>query len=119
MKITSFEIRPEGEELMARNARKFGTPGITTVIGDFMKESLEQYPAPDAVFIGGHGGELVPMIALVKHYLKPGGEILFNSVSEESLRMFEDGISKAGMSIIATHRIAVDMFNPILIYKAK
>lgn len=119
LKITSFEIRPEGEELMARNARKFGTPGITTVIGDFMKESLEQYPAPDAVFIGGHGGELVSMIALVKHYLKPGGEILFNSVSEESLRMFEDGISKAGMSIIATHRIAVDMFNPILIYKAK
>lgn len=119
LKVTSFEVRPEGEELMALNARRFGTPGITTVIGDFMEQSLDEYPAPDAVFIGGHGGQLVPMIALVKSYLKPGGEILFNSVSEESLKLFEEGVSKAGMKVIKTLRLAVDTFNPILIYKAQ
>ena len=36
LKVTAFEQRPEGKELMARNSRKFGTPGITTVMGDFL-----------------------------------------------------------------------------------
>ena len=119
LKITSFEIRPEGKDLMALNACKFGAPGITTVIGDFMEESLDRFPAPDAVFIGGHGGQLVSMIALIKRYLKPEGEILFNSVSDASLKMFDEGTSKAGMKIEEVCRIAVDMYNPILIYKAK
>ena len=38
--------------------RKFGTPGIEYHIGDFMELNLSDLPAPDAVFIGGHGGKL-------------------------------------------------------------
>ena len=30
LKVTAFEQRTEGKELMERNSRKFGTPGITT-----------------------------------------------------------------------------------------
>ena len=31
--ITAFEVREEGRELLEKNSRKFGTPGITGVIG--------------------------------------------------------------------------------------
>lgn len=117
--ITAFEVRPEGEELMRLNARKFGAPGITAIHADFLEGSWERFPAPDAVFIGGHNGRLVEMIASVKSYLKPGGEILFNSVSKESLDLFEKGVAEAGMKITASTRIAVDSFNPIEIRKAK
>jgi precorrin-6Y C5,15-methyltransferase (decarboxylating) (EC 2.1.1.132) len=55
--VTAFEQRTEGKELMERNSRKFGTPGITTVMGDFLETELGGLPAPDAVFIGGHGGK--------------------------------------------------------------
>ena len=41
--VTSFEIRPEGKRLMEINSRRFGTPGITTVIGDFL-ETDTAYP---------------------------------------------------------------------------
>lgn len=58
--ITAFEVREEGRELLEKNSRKFGTPGITGVIGDFTEADLSVYPVPDAVFIGGHGGKLGP-----------------------------------------------------------
>ena len=44
--MTAFEQRTEGKELMERNSRKFGTPGITTVMGDFLETELGGLPAP-------------------------------------------------------------------------
>ena len=71
---------------MARNSRKFGTPGITTVMGDFLETELGGLPAPDAVFIGGHGGKMIEILQKIKEVLLPDGVIVFNSVSEESKR---------------------------------
>ena len=56
--ITSFEIREEGRKLMTENCRRFGTPGIEAIIGDFLSVDLSALEAPDAIFIGGHGGEI-------------------------------------------------------------
>lgn len=46
LKVTAFEQRTEGKELMERNSRKFGTPGITTVMGDFWKRNSAGFPPP-------------------------------------------------------------------------
>lgn len=117
--ITSFEIREEGRHLMEENTRRFGAPGIETVITDFMAEDISQYERPDAVFIGGHGGRLAEMVVKLKAVLKPGGCIVFNSVSEQSRQLFEDGVRAAGMTIVQTTRIVIDENNPILIMKAE
>ncbi len=119
LNITAFEIREEGRELMEKNSRKFGAPGITAVIGDFLEIDLAKFPAPDAIFIGGHGGKLKEMIALVKKYMLPGACIVFNSVSPESYQLFVDGITAMDMKITHTTRIAIDDFNPIFILKAE
>ena len=118
LQVTSFEIREEGRELMRLNAQKFGTPGITTVIGDFLQQDLSQYPAPDAIFIGGHGGKLKEMIARVRSFMNPGCCLVFNAVLEESKRLFEEGIREAGMQLVSCSRIAIDDHNPINILKA-
>lgn len=117
--ITSFEIRPEGERLMEVNSRRFGTPGINIVIGDFLKADLDSISRPDAVFIGGHGGHLKEMIIRISHYLLPGGCIVFNSVSEVSKSLFVEGIKEAGLRLFSETRIAVDEYNPIEILKAE
>ena len=54
LKVTSFERRAECAELMKQNCRKFGSPGITPVIDDFLTADISKLPAPDAIFIGGH-----------------------------------------------------------------
>lgn len=117
--ITAFEIREEGRDLMQRNAQKFGAPGITTVIGDFLAQDLTVYPRPDAVFIGGHGGRLAEIVRKLKEVLLPGGCIVFNSVSEESRQAFEKTISEAGMRLTTSTRMAIDDHNPIHILKAE
>ena len=103
---------------MRANSTKFGAPGITTIIGDFLEQDLSDMPKPDAVFIGGHGGRLKEMIRKLKEVMNPGCCIVFNSVSEDSKRMFEEGISEVGMTITSCIHMAIDDHNPIYIIKA-
>lgn len=119
LKVTAFEIRAQGEELMRQNARKFGAPGINALIGDFLEADLSGLPAPDAVFIGGHGGRLVEMLQRIDRVLLPGGIIVFNAVSEQSQQLFREGIAAIGRRITGEMHVAIDRFNPITILKAE
>lgn len=118
LEIVSFEQREAGRALMETNTRRFGTPGITAVIGDFMEMDLTGYPRPDAVFIGGHGGQLVSMIQRIDSYLTEGGVVVFNSVSPESREAFHEGAESCKWQIVSSQHITLDEHNPITILKA-
>ena len=118
LKITAFEVREEGRELMEKNSRKFGAPGIETVIGDFLQLDLSDYPKPDAVFIGGHGGRLPEMMNKIYQKLEDGGVIVMNTVVQSSYDAFMESAKKLGMKLEEPVRIALDDFNPITILKA-
>ena len=119
LKVTSFEIREAGRELMEKNARKFGAPGIHAIIGDFLEADLSGLPAPDAVFIGGHGGRLPEMLRRIDSVLLPGGVIVFNAVSEESQQLFRESVAAVGRRLTGEMRVAVNQFNPITILRAE
>lgn len=119
LEVTSFEQRPEGKGLMDLNSRKFGTPGIRAIIGDFLETDVSGYTRPDAVFIGGHGGKLVEILQKIDTVLQPDGIIVFNSVSQESKELFYEGIRLTGRKVTDAVRLAVDTYNPIEILKAK
>lgn len=46
---------------------------------------LDKWPDPDAVFIGGSGGELSALILLIMRRLRPGGCLVMNFVTFENL----------------------------------
>lgn len=119
LRITAFEKRPEGVGILSDNCRKFGTPGITAVTGDFMEVELHEYPVPDAVFIGGHGGRLIDILKKVDACLPPGCPIVFNSVSDSSREMFKEGIRAIGRNVTETVCMTVDAHSPIEIIKAE
>lgn len=119
LKVTSFEIREEGCQLMQENARRFGTPGINAVIGDFLSADLSGLPRPDAIFIGGHGGKLREMVERLHEVMLPGSCLVFNSVSEESRQLFLVSIEAVGMRLTQSVRIAIDEHNPIYCMKAE
>lgn len=116
--ITAFERRPECERLIDSNARRFGVPGINVVIADFMELNLSDFPAPDAVFIGGHGGRLPEMIRKIAPLMAPGGCVVFNSVSAGSSAMFTQAAQGAGLELHGSHTVTLDNHNPIMIFKA-
>lgn len=118
LQVTAFEIRPEGKELMEINSQRFGTPGITSVIADFMRMDLYQYLAPDAVFIGGNNGRLKEMILYISEVLLPGGIIVMNSIQTETKKLFKEGAMEAGLELLPPIRIALEYFLPIEMMRA-
>ena len=119
LEVIAFERREESREILIENCRKFGVPGITGVIGDFMNFDLGRYSSPDAVFIGGHGGRLEEMVCRIYKVLNKGGVIVFNSVSTESCHLFRKAVETCGGVIEAEHILTLDDHNPITILKAK
>ena len=62
--VYAFEQKEEGCELIRKNAEKAGVRNLTVVSGK-APDSMEGYPAPDRVFIGGSGGNLGEILDLV------------------------------------------------------
>lgn len=118
LKVTAFEIRDEGNELMLANSRKFHAPGIDARIGDFCNMDISDCPLPDAVFIGGYGGKMKEVLIKVKDVLSHSGCIVFNSVSETSRDSFFSITRELGMTTEILHTITVDGNNPITIMRA-
>ena len=118
LKVTAFEIRDEGKELMLANSRKFHAPGIDARIGDFCNMDISDCPLPDAVFIGGYGGKMKEVLIKVKNVLSHSGCIVFNSVSETSKDSFFSITRELGMTTEILHTITVDGNNPITIMRA-
>ena len=119
LKVTAFEIREAGRTLMDTNARRFGAPGIDVHIGDFLESDLTGLPAPDAVFIGGHGGRLVEMLQRIDGVALPGARIVFNAVSAPSEALFRKAVAAVGRRVTGEMHVAVNQFNPINIMTAE
>lgn len=116
--VHAFEIRKECWKLMEENSSRLGAPGIDVHIGDFLEEDVSDLPAPDAVFIGGHGGKLKEIVNKVAHYLAPDGLLVFNSVSRESGDLFIESVLEAGLKLGDSISVSLDDYNPITIMKA-
>lgn len=115
--VVAFEIREDGRELMEENTRRFRTPGITTVIGDFMEQDVTTFPQPTSVFIGGHGGKIVQIVARVAQMLPKGGIVVMNSVSEKSRTRFIGACQMFGLSLVSCNSIQLNDYNKIDILK--
>ena len=111
--ITAFEIRPEGLALMETNSRRFGAPGIRAIIGDFLECDITTLPRPDAVFIGGHGGRLKDIMQRAASVLSPGGCMVMNAVTPNSVSEFKETCKELGMTLLPPLHISINDYNPI------
>jgi precorrin-6Y C5,15-methyltransferase (decarboxylating) len=122
--IEAFEIRPECEDIIHENARRFGAPGINVHIGDFLETDITALPCPDAVFIGGHGGKLKDIITKVLTVLADGGIIVMNSVKApkvltDSHQLWDEACAELGLKQEPPTKIILNENHPIEILKCK
>jgi precorrin-6Y C5,15-methyltransferase (decarboxylating) len=73
--IFAVERDPEEVALLKENIGRHGTANVEVVAGE-APEALAALPAPDAVFVGGHGGRLIDILRTVLDRLKPGGRLV-------------------------------------------
>lgn len=118
VEIIAFEKRPECEAILEGNQKRFGVPGIHAVIGDFFEQELDQFPKPDAIFIGGHGGRLEELFQKIVPVLDHETCIVMNAVKKKSIQAFKKGCAVIGYNSIQESVISLDQNNPITLLKA-
>ncbi|MBF0183252.1 MAG: precorrin-6y C5,15-methyltransferase (decarboxylating) subunit CbiE [Magnetococcales bacterium] len=73
---------------------------------------LEQWPAPNAIFIGGSGGQLAPLIQLAASRLQPAGRLVITLVTLETLSPCLEQLQQQGFAWTLS-QIAISHSRPI------
>ncbi|MDP3389524.1 MAG: precorrin-6y C5,15-methyltransferase (decarboxylating) subunit CbiE [Methylococcaceae bacterium] len=110
------------------NHAAWGISNYSFVLGK-APQHLDTWPDPDAVFIGGSGGELAQLIGLCLNRLKPNGWLVMNFVTLENLSTAVDTLKQLGADwdvcqiqasrsspILNMHRLQAE--NPVWIVSA-
>jgi len=84
VQVYAVEKRAKLLPIIRENLRRFPAPGYHLTHG-VAPEALASWPDPDAVFIGGSGGRMDAIIAEVKRRLRPGGRLVINLTTLESV----------------------------------
>ena len=127
--VWAIEKNP-GDAANARaNAHRLKATNYTLVEGK-APDGLDAWPDPDAVFVGGSGGELAALIRLVLARLRPGGRLVMNFVTLENLATATATLAEAGAAwdviqlqasrsqpILDMHRLAAH--NPVWVVSAR
>ncbi len=126
--VWAIEKNPGDAANARENARRLRASNYTLIEGK-APAGLDTWPDPDAVFIGGSGGELAELIRLVLARLAPGGRLVMNFVTLENLATATAALTEAGATwdvvqlqaarsqpILDMHRLAAQ--NPVWIVSA-
>lgn len=95
-RVYAVERNADACELIRRNRAKFGAWNLTLAQGH-APEALEALPAPDAVFIGGSGGELARIIEAAFRK-NPAVRLCVSAVTLETLSGSVGALTARGLS---------------------
>ncbi|MDR0378713.1 MAG: precorrin-6y C5,15-methyltransferase (decarboxylating) subunit CbiE [Candidatus Accumulibacter sp.] len=126
--VWAIEKNPADAANARENARRLRITNYT-LEEDRAPRRLDAWPDPDAVFIGGSGGELAGLIPFVLARMKPGGRLVMNFVTLENLAAATTALDRVGAAwevtqlqasrsqpIVDGHRLAAQ--NPVWIMAA-
>ncbi|CAN5456950.1 bifunctional cobalt-precorrin-7 (C(5))-methyltransferase/cobalt-precorrin-6B (C(15))-methyltransferase [soil metagenome] len=95
--VYAIEKNVDDCAIVRRNRRALGVSNHTLVHGK-APDGLPHWPDPDAVFIGGSGGELAGLIGLILQRLKPEGWLVMNFVTLENLATAVETLKSVGVA---------------------
>ena len=127
--VYAIEKNPDDTAIVQRNRLAMGISNHTLLHGK-APEGLQAWADPDAVFVGGSGGELAELIALILKRLQPQGWLVMNFVTIENLGVAVATLKAQGATwdvlqlqasrskpILHMHRMAAE--NPVWIVCAQ
>lgn len=87
--VFAVEKNQEDFDLIQANMLRFQVKNVTAVCKR-APDGLESFKDPDAVFIGGSGGEMGEILVVCSKRLLPGGRIVANLITLENSHRFMD-----------------------------
>jgi precorrin-6Y C5,15-methyltransferase (decarboxylating) len=82
--VYALEPEPNDLALIQMNAESFGVPNVRAIAGR-APEALGSLPDPDAIFIGGTGRHVGPVLVAAYTRLVPGGRMAVNVATVDAL----------------------------------
>lgn len=127
--VFAVEKNETDAENIRKNVEKFGAGNVRIVVAS-APDGLGPIPDPDSVFIGGSGGRLEAILKAACARLRPGGRLVMNAASVESLSRGLTYLRKLGwhsqitLAAIARSRVTADLtrfeaLNPVFIVCAQ
>jgi precorrin-6Y C5,15-methyltransferase (decarboxylating) len=86
LEICAIERNAEAFARLETNVAKYAPGRIRTYCAE-APAGLVHLPDPDAVFIGGSGGELGPILDMVAQRLRPAGRVVLNCITLENFSL--------------------------------
>ncbi len=126
--VFAIEKNEADFEIARRNRHRMGATNHRIDHGR-APAGLDEWPDPDAVFVGGSGGELEGLIETILTRLRPGGRLVMNFVTLENLARATAALERLGADwevtqlqasrsrpVLDMHRLAAQ--NPVWIVHA-
>ncbi|MBF0626463.1 MAG: precorrin-6y C5,15-methyltransferase (decarboxylating) subunit CbiE [Magnetococcales bacterium] len=82
--VYAIERNAECLEMIRENRRELGVVNHILFHGEAPR-GMEQWPDPDAIFLGGSGGRIEDLVGMAWERLKPGGRLVMNFAVLENL----------------------------------
>jgi precorrin-6Y C5,15-methyltransferase (decarboxylating) len=95
--VYAIEKNVDDVAIVQRNRAAMGLSNHSLVHGK-APQGLEHWPNPDAVFVGGSGGELAELIGLILQRLKADGWLVMNFVTIENLSLAVETLKSLGVA---------------------
>ena len=92
LQVYTIEKKKEAVELIRENIKKADVPNVEVLEGDAVN-LLHDMPKPDAVFIGGSGGQVSEIVSML-HSKGEGIRFVINAVSLETIEEVREVIKK-------------------------
>jgi precorrin-6B C5,15-methyltransferase / cobalt-precorrin-6B C5,C15-methyltransferase len=99
--VYAVECDPGALAALETNCQRLHAANVTIVAGR-APQVLHGLPDPDAIFVGGSGGALLPILQVAMQHLRTGGLLVVNLASFEHLAEAVDYIRKASWSLECT-----------------
>ncbi len=93
--VYAIEKNEEDVCIARRNLERFGAQNVMVFHGK-APAGLEEWPDPDAVFIGGSAGSMAVLVKLAVQRLRSGGRLVANAATIENLHECVSAIKEAG-----------------------
>ena len=104
--VYAIEPEPSDVSLIQANAETFGVPNIRPIAGR-APEALEGLPEPDAIFVGGTGRQVAPVLSAAYSRLASGGRLVVNVATIDGLATAHETLKKlAGQVFVWNINIA-------------
>jgi precorrin-6Y C5,15-methyltransferase (decarboxylating) len=91
--VYAIEQDPADYHLIVANAETFGVKNVKPVSG-MAPAVFADLPAPDAIFVGGNGGEVARLLEACYASLRPGGRLVSNVGTLEMIHAMYNALKR-------------------------